>query len=98
MYQLAVAFFMTATIEIPDALAELMVDPVSSPSRSILESVAADAHRRGRITAFQVRQLLGHDSRWETHAFLSERHALSELSVEEILEDAVSIKSFRRSE
>ena len=89
---------MTATIEIPDGLAALMVDSFSSPSRAVLEAVAADAHRRGCITAFQVGQLLGHASRWETREFLAGRHALRELTAEEILHNAATLDTFLQRE
>jgi Uncharacterised protein family (UPF0175) len=88
---------MTTTLEIPDELAASIVGSSASPSRAVLEAVAADAHRRGCITAFQVRQLLGHDSRWETQAFLCDRQAFSELSVGEILEDVATIETLRQS-
>ena len=53
-------------------------------ARTVLEDFAVESYRQGRLTAFQVRQLLGHDSRWETEEFLSTREAWPATTVEEL--------------
>jgi Uncharacterised protein family (UPF0175) len=87
---------MTATVEIPDDLARLVWGSHSSPSRAVLEAVAADAYRQGHVTMLQVRTLLGHASQWETRDFLASRHALPESSADEILRDVEAAAPFFR--
>ena len=43
--------------------------------RRVLEAVAVETYRSGVLTAFQVSELLGHSSRWETESFLKRAHA-----------------------
>ena len=60
----------------------------------MLEGFAVEAFREGRLSAFQVRSLLQHESRWETQAFLSSHEAWAQLSMEEILSDAATAGEF----
>lgn len=62
---------MTVTLEIPDHLAECWPQGSDGMARMVLEDFAVESYRQGRLSAFQVRQLLGHGSRWETETFLS---------------------------
>lgn len=87
---------MIATVEIPDDLASLMLGSHTSPSRAVLEAIAADAYRQGHVTMFQVRKLLGHSSQWETRDFLASRHALPEPSADEILHEVEAAAPFLR--
>ena len=83
-------------VEIPDELAGVVLGSHLSPSRAVLEAVAADAYRQGHVTMFQVRTLLGHTSQWETRDFLAARHALPELSADEILQEVEGAAPFLR--
>ena len=85
---------MKIQLEIPDDLAIRLNSPTSDTARTVLEGFAVEAFRDGRLTALQVRQLLEHDSRWETQAFLSAHDAWPALSAEEILEDAETAAAF----
>lgn len=79
---------MTVTLEIPDALADCWPQGNGGLARTVLEDFAVESCRQGRLSAFQVRQLLGHASRWETREFLANHDALPSLTLEEVLEDA----------
>ncbi len=87
---------MITTVEIPDELAGLVLGSRSSLSRAVIEAVAADSYRQGNVTMFQVRTLLGHSSQWETRDFLEARHALPELSADEILQETQAAAPFLR--
>lgn len=53
-------------------------------SRAMIESLAVEGYRSGRISAFTVGQLLGHESRWETQDFLAEHDAWPGQTVAEL--------------
>lgn len=61
---------MSVTIEIPESVAVSLRGRWLDVPRRGLETTATEAYRSGALTAFQVGELLGHGSRWETEAFL----------------------------
>jgi len=63
---------MIITLDIPDELA-LTLAPGQDPSRAALEAFGLEAYRQRRISAYQLRTLLGFRSRWDLDAFLKER-------------------------
>lgn len=84
---------MTFTIEIPDHLAACWPQGRDRMARMVLEDFAVESYRQGRLSAFQVRQLLGHESRWETEEFLSSHDAWPELTAEEVLADGRALNA-----
>ena len=81
-------------LEIPDALATQLGLPEAEIGRAVLEGFAIEAFREGRLSTFQVRNLLHHASRWETQAFLTSHEAWPEMSTAEILADAATAGEF----
>ena len=79
---------MIVTLNIPDDVAtNLGIEEPALP-RAMLEAFAIEGYREGRLSAKQVRLILGHDSRWETEDFLSTHDVWPGLTAEEILEDS----------
>lgn len=64
---------MQITIELPENIANQL--QTSNISRRILELIAADSYRQGRIGSAEVRQILNFSSRWETYQFLKDEKA-----------------------
>lgn len=64
---------MQITIELPDDIASQL--PTGNISCRVLELIAADSYRQGRIGAAEVRRLLNFSSRWETYEFLKREKA-----------------------
>ncbi len=54
----------------------------------VLEDAAVEAYRQGKLTAMQVRVLLGHESRRETQEVLASHDAIRSLGADEVLVDA----------
>lgn len=79
---------MTLTIEIPESLVTAWAAERDDAARAILEDSAVEAYRQQRLSAFQIRQLLGHESRWETEDFLAARGAWPGTTEEEAREDS----------
>ncbi|HEY1341325.1 MAG TPA: UPF0175 family protein [Bryobacteraceae bacterium] len=64
---------MRVSIEIPDDLATSLALAGQDLSRTALEAIGIEAYRHRRISAYQLRMLLGMKSRWDLDAFLKER-------------------------
>ncbi len=77
-------YLMVLTIEIPDDLADCWPQGGRDMARTVLEDFAVESYRQRRLTTFQIRQMLGHGSRWETEAFLSAHDAWPHTTVEEL--------------
>ena len=88
---------MQVTMDIPEGISRALSAEFENLGRAALEALAAEAYRRGVLTALQVRLLLGHESRWETQDFLASRQAIRSLSADEILSDAEIAFSARSS-
>ncbi|NEQ21467.1 MAG: UPF0175 family protein [Microcoleus sp. SIO2G3] len=81
---------MQITIELPDDIANQLQLQPANISRRILELIAADNYRQGRIGAAQVRRMLNFSSRWETYEFLKREKAYL-LYTEDDLEQDVQV-------
>ena len=73
------------TIALPDELSAALASPGQDLSRSAFEALALTAYRERKITAAQLRQLLGYDTRMEVDAFLK-RHGVELEYTQEDLE------------
>lgn len=84
---------MILTLDIPDMLAASMGTDVP---RAVLEGFAVEAYRSGTLSCAEVRLLLGHESRWDTEAFLSAHDAWPDPAAEEVegeLERLISLRA-----
>lgn len=59
------------TIALPDELSAALAPPGQDLPRAPFEALALAAYRERRISAAQLRQLLGYETRMEVDAFLS---------------------------
>jgi hypothetical protein len=64
-------------------------------SRAAVEALAAEGYRSGRLTRFQVQQVLGLRDRWETEAWLKGHGAAPEVTVEEVVHDFEASRAAR---
>ena len=62
---------MQITITVPDELIAGFGGDPDTIRRLALEAFGIEGYRSSRLSAFQVGQMLGHESRWETENFLS---------------------------
>lgn len=85
---------MQITLEIPDELAASLIPPGQDASRSALEAWGLEAYRQRRLSAYQLRMLLGIPSRWDLDGFLKE-HRVETYTVEELRQDLATIRDFR---
>ncbi len=62
-------------------------------SPRILELIAADNYRQGRIGAAQVCRMLNFSSRWETYEFLKREKAYLPYTEDDLDQDAQAIRN-----
>jgi hypothetical protein len=85
---------MQVTLDIPDDLAAPLTGPDQDPARAALEAWGLEAYRQRRLSAFQLRTLLGIPSRWDLDGFLKE-HKVETYTVEELRQDLATIREHR---
>jgi predicted HTH domain antitoxin len=79
---------MQITVRLPDDLASH-----PNPAREALEAFAIEGYRSGALSAYQVRLLLGFETRYELDGFLKD-HAVWDhaYSVEDLEKDAAAFE------
>lgn len=60
------------TLELPDELSNYLAASGHDLSRTVLEKIALEAYREGKLSTGQLRRLLGYRTRMQVHAFLKE--------------------------
>ena len=85
---------MQITIEIPDDLAATLSASGHDPARAALEAIAVEAYRRQRLSAYQLRKLLGTSSRYELDGFLKERQVY-DYTLEDFEKDLAANRELR---
>ena len=85
---------MQITLDIPDGLAATLSASGQDPARAALEAIALDAYRQQRLSAYQLRTLLGIGSRYELDGFLKE-HQVYDYTLEDFEKDLATIRELR---
>ncbi|QTA89678.1 UPF0175 family protein [Desulfonema magnum] len=62
------------SVIIPDRMARQSERHSENVSQQFGEALAIQKYRTREFTAFQIGEMLGHTSRWETDAFLKKHH------------------------
>ena len=86
---------MNVAIEIPETISVPLRLRWQDMPRRVLEAVAAEAYRSDVLTAFQVGELLGHSSRWETESFLKRVHAFLHYNEDDLERDLAALRAAR---
>ncbi len=86
---------MNVAVEIPEVVSGPLRSKWRDVPRRVLEATAAEAYRTGVLTSFQVGQLLGHGSRWETEAFLKRVQAYLQYTESDLERDLASLQAAR---
>ena len=85
---------MQVTLDIPDDLVPALSAPGQDPARTALEAWGLEAYRRRKLSAFQLRTLLGIESRYQLDGFLKQ-HRVETYTVEEWEKDWAAIQEHR---
>jgi len=65
---------MEVTVQIPDDLARSLSTDGGDLSRRVVESLAVEEYRNGRLTKPQLRRALGLETSYELDGFLKSHH------------------------
>jgi len=82
---------MQISVQIPDDLAAALAPQGQDPARAALEALGLEAFRRRRISAYQLRLLLGISSRWDLDAFLKD-HQVETYTADDFEHDLATIR------
>lgn len=88
---------MRVFLDIPDELAAPLTGPSQDPARAALEAWGLEAFRERRLSEYQLRTLLGLESRWDLHALFKERK-VEMYTLKEWEEDWATIQEFRQKQ
>jgi predicted HTH domain antitoxin len=85
---------MSVQIEIPDSVFSL---PAGEVSRQVLETVALEGFKSGQLSTYQVRKMLGFESRFQVHKFLAD-HGIPwvDYSVDEAKQEIEILQELRK--
>jgi hypothetical protein len=75
------------TIALPDELSAALAAPGQDLSRAAFEALTLSAYRERKISASQLHQLLGYETRMEVDAFLKSHGVKLEYTLEDIERD-----------
>lgn len=88
---------MQLKIEIPDELAMALTGSRPDAARAVLEAVGLEAYRERRISGYQLRKVLGLESRFDLDAFLK-AHQVESYTVADFDQDLAGIRRSRTTE
>ncbi|XWK88994.1 MAG: UPF0175 family protein [Phormidium sp.] len=89
---------MQITLELPDDIVDNLQLQHTNISRRVLELIATDYYRQGRIGAGEVHRMLNFSSRWETYQFLKQEQAYLPYTEEDLEEDIQTINNLLETE
>ena len=85
----------TVDVHIPAALAERLGGPGPRLDRRALEALAVAAYQAGELTRFELRELLGIETRYELDGFLKAHGAFEPATLEDVHRDLEDLRAFR---
>jgi predicted HTH domain antitoxin len=83
---------MTVQLDLPEDVASAFTG--EDLSRAVLESLALEGYRSGRLSEEQVRRMLGFESRFQVHEFLKQHDAYLNYTMEDLEQDLEAAKRF----
>ena len=75
---------MTIPLNIPDDVAKSLISRGANLAQTVLEAVALEGYRSGRLSEAQVRRLLGYQTRMEVDGFLKDHGIYLGYTVEDL--------------
>ena len=75
-------------LEIPEELARRIASDASGLTRAVLEAIALEGVRSGKLTVSQARRLLGIQSRYEMDGFLKVHGVVLDLTLDDVRRDS----------
>lgn len=85
----------TVDVHIPAALAERLGGPGPALDRQVLEALAIRAYQAGTLTAYELRETLGIETRHDLDGFLKARGVYEPVTPEDFRRDLDDLRAFR---
>ncbi|HEY1930542.1 MAG TPA: UPF0175 family protein [Acetobacteraceae bacterium] len=85
---------MKVTVRIPGELARRLAAGGTDLERRALEGLARAAYQAGDLTQFELRELLGFETRFELDDFLKARGVNEPVTAEDVRRDLADLKAF----
>ncbi len=82
----------TVAVHIPAALADHLGGPGPGLDRQALEALAIRAYQAGDLTAYELRQMLGIETRHELDGFLKARNVYEPVTLADVQHDEATLK------
>lgn len=82
------------TLELPDELSAWLGASGQPLPRAALEAIALEGYRERKLTAAQLRRMLGYQTRMQVDAFLKE-HEVFDYSVADFEQDRETLRELR---
>jgi uncharacterized protein UPF0175 len=82
---------MELVVHIPDRVLATLPSDNGDLARDLLESYALEGYKSGKLTAYQVQELLGFETRMEVDAFLKAHHVPLDMTIVELEEGRKSL-------
>ena len=83
---------MNVTVEIPDNLARSLHATGGDISRRVLEVLALEEYKSGRLTEAELRQALGFETRYELDGFLKQHQVWLDYSEEDLARERAALE------
>ncbi len=88
---------MRIVLDIADDMAAQLSQQGQDLARTLLEAIALEGYRSGKLTEAEVRQLLGYQTRMEVDGFLKEHGIYLEYTLEDLeRESAIGDRLWRK--
>jgi hypothetical protein len=75
------------TLDLPDELSAALAESGGDLSRAALEAIALESYREGKLSAAQLRQVLGYKTRMDVDGFLKKHGVELEYTFEDLERD-----------
>ncbi len=85
----------TVDVHIPTALADRLGGPGPGLDRRALEALAVAAYQAGELTHFELREILGIETRYELDGFLEAHGVFEPVTPEDVRRDLEDLRAFR---
>ena len=77
---------MELVVQIPDTVVATLPSQNGDLARDLVQSYALEGYKSGKLTAYQVQELLGFETRMEVDAFLKAHDVPLEMTIEDLEE------------
>ena len=87
---------MQVQLDVPEDVARQFAAEPGGINRAVLEALACEGVRSGKLTVHQARQMLGIPSRYQMDGFLKARGVLLPITIDDVVSDSRIASDFAK--